>query len=127
MRSPRKAERRRGTAATSAPRSVRAICCRGRSAGSASASSPVAATFAGSPRFSKKYVGARIVCGTEAARSRRSMVALLSKCGTPVWRSALATEARISQGIWTSLAAAMSASPWRISSPGPAANGVVTA
>jgi hypothetical protein len=29
----------------------------------------VAATFAGSPRFSKKYVGARIVCGTEAARS----------------------------------------------------------
>ena len=62
-----------------------------------------------------------------AARSRRSMVALLSKCGTPVWRSALATKARISHGIWTSLAAAMSASPWRISSPGPAANGVVTA
>jgi hypothetical protein len=62
-----------------------------------------------------------------AARSRSSIRALLSKWGMPVDRSALATDARISQGTRASPAAAMMCAPCSISAASPVANGVVTA
>src|SRR4051794_39494377 len=60
-------------------------------------------------------------------RSLLSMRALLSKCGIPVSRSALATEVNSRCGSRASCAAEMIASPWATSCSGSASNGVVTA